>query len=108
MIRVIYRWTVDPAESEAFVSSWRHATKRILSEEPGAMGSTLLRPIDEPDAWLGLARWRSRADLEAFWASGRAVALPGATFRSAEVLDEHTNFTIEEHPTGRPSQRPSR
>ena len=107
MIRVIYRWAVDPAHSEAFVTSWRHATERILTEEPGAMGSTLLQPTDEPDTWLGLARWRSRTDLEAFWTSGRAVALPGATFRSAEVLEEHTHLTIEEHPTGRPSQGPS-
>ena len=104
-VRVIYRWSVDPEQTSSFVDAWRHATQRILAKEPGAMGSTLLQPPDEPHTWIGLARWRSRADVEAFWARGAAVALPGATFQSAEVLHERVHLTIEDDPAPHPEPR---
>ena len=107
MIRVIYRWTVDPAEQERFCDAWRAATERIRREEPGAMGSTLLRPVDDHETWVGLARWRSRQDIEAFWARGETTPLPGATFLSAEILDEWAHLTIEEPDASPPDETPS-
>lgn len=94
MIRVIYRWTVDPAAEDQFVDAWREATEHIRAHEPGALGSTLLRPAD-PNSLVGLARWQRRDDVEAFWTSGNATPLPGATLESVEVLDEVEHMTLE-------------
>jgi hypothetical protein len=35
MIRVVWRWEVDPEQRRQFVAAWRAATERIRSEEPG-------------------------------------------------------------------------
>ena len=95
MIRVIYRWTVDPATEDRFVDAWREATERIRAHEAGALGSTLLRPSDTPNTLVGFARWQRYDDVEAFWASGNATPLPGATLESIEILDEVEHMTLE-------------
>jgi heme-degrading monooxygenase HmoA len=96
MIRVIYRWTVDPATQDQFIDAWHQATERIRVHEPGAMGSTLLRTADAPNTLVGFARWQRRDDVEAFWASGNATPLPGATLQSVEILDEVEHMTAED------------
>ena len=95
MIRVIYRWSVDPATEDQFIDAWREATERIRTHEPGALGSTLLRPADAPTTLVGFARWQRRDKVEAFWASGNATPLPGATLESVEILDEVEHMIIE-------------
>jgi hypothetical protein len=60
------------------------------------MGSTLLRPADAPNTAVGLARWRRRDDVEAFWASGHATPLPGGNLESIEVLEELEHMTLED------------
>jgi heme-degrading monooxygenase HmoA len=79
VIRVIYRWTLEPEAEDQFIDAWRAATQRIRDQQPGAMGSTLLRPTEAPNRVVGLARWQRRDDVEAFWASGSATPLPGGT-----------------------------
>ena len=95
MIRVIYRWSVDPATEDQFIDAWRAATERIRTHEPGALGSTLLRPSDTHNILVGFARWQRRDDVEAFWKSGNATPLPGATLESIEILDEVEQMTLE-------------
>ena len=95
MIRVIYRWTVEPEAEGEFVDAWREATTRIRDQQPGAMGSTLVRPAEAPNTLVGLARWRQRADVEAFWATGSASPLPGGSLDSIEILEEVEHMTLE-------------
>ena len=96
MIRVIYRWIIDPASEDQVIDAWRAATVRIRQEQPGAMGSTLLRPADAPNKAVGLARWQRREDVEAFWAAGtNGSPLPGGTLESVEILEELEHLTVE-------------
>jgi heme-degrading monooxygenase HmoA len=97
VIRVIYRWTVDPAETETFIDAWRAATERIRAGQPGAMGSTLLRPSDTENRFVAVARWQRRENVEAFWAQGSASARPllGGTLESVELLEEIEHMTLE-------------
>ena len=95
MIRVLYTWDVDLVQEAEFVDTWREATLRIRATEPGALGSTLTRDADEPEVFVAIARWRRRADVEAFWSSGHAVPMPGASLRSVAVLEEIEHLTIE-------------
>ena len=101
MIRVIYRWTVNPATEDQFIEAWREATQHIRADEPGAFGSTLLRPAHSPTTLVGFARWQRRDDVEAFWASGHAAPLPGAVLESIEILDEVEHMTLEHLPNVR-------
>jgi hypothetical protein len=41
------------------------------------------------------ARWQRRDDVEAFWTSGNAAPLPGATLESIEILDQVEHMTLE-------------
>jgi heme-degrading monooxygenase HmoA len=95
MIRVMYRWRVEPDAEAQFVEAWRAATTRIRDQQPGAMGSTLVRPSDAPSTLVGLARWRHRDDVEAFWAAGIASPLPGGSLDSIEVFEEIEHMTLE-------------
>ena len=64
-----------------------------------------------PTTAVGLARWRRRDDVEAFWASGHATPLPGGNLESIEVLEELEHMTLEDLTgTGMPaasSQQPA-
>ena len=70
VIRVVYRWTVDRPQAEAFVTAWREATRHIQQAWPAAHGSFLLKSTLEPDVYLAVARWDS---VEA-WQASRAAA----------------------------------
>jgi heme-degrading monooxygenase HmoA len=95
VIRVLYRWAVDPATEDQFIEAWREATERIRAHEPGALGSTLLRPADSPNTLVGFARWHRREDVEAFWNSGNATPLPDATLESIEIMEEIEHMTLD-------------
>jgi heme-degrading monooxygenase HmoA len=66
MIRVIYRWKVEPERSEQFLSAWRLATRAIHAETDGALGSFCLASVDEPSEFLTVALWRSERDWRGF------------------------------------------
>jgi heme-degrading monooxygenase HmoA len=94
MIRVIYRWSVDTDRRADFVSWWHDGTVRIRSSRPGAMGSTLLRPVTDDTHLMAVARWKSREDLEAFWENPGGSDFQGAVLESVEILDELDDLTI--------------
>jgi heme-degrading monooxygenase HmoA len=96
VIRVVYRWHVEAATESAFVAWWHEGTLGIRASQPGAMGSTLCRSIKDPGQLVGIARWESRAHLEAFWGGAGAVEFPGATLEDVEIFDELDHLTMGE------------
>ena len=95
MIRVIYRWSIDAATGADFAAWWHLATIRIRSTEPGAMGSTLLRSPDDDACVIGIARWRDKGHVTAFWERSTPLEFPGAVLQSLEILEEVDHLTLE-------------
>ena len=100
MIRVVYRWAVAPGAEADFRRWWHDGTLAIRRDRAGALGSALLRSQDDACSLVGVARWRSKADLEAFWTvagapGGRSRAFPRAELTSVEVLDELDDLEIK-------------
>ena len=93
MIRVIYRWNVDADRRGDFATWWHEGTLRIRSSRPGALGSTLLAPTTDEPHLVAVARWRSREDLESFWADPGGSEFPGAALVSVEIYDELDDLT---------------
>jgi heme-degrading monooxygenase HmoA len=67
MIRVIYRWQVEPHKLSAFTQTWRRTTRRIHETVPGALGSFMLHAREDEAEILTIAKWRSMTDWQAFW-----------------------------------------
>ena len=100
MIRVLYRWAVAPGAEADFRRWWHEGTLAIRRDRVGALGSALLRSEGDAGSFVGVARWRSKADLEAFWTAaaapgGRQRAFPRAELTSVEVLDELDDLEIK-------------
>lgn len=95
MIRVIYRWRIDPEVTPDFVTWWHEGTLRIRSTQPGARGSTLLRSPDDEDCLVGIARWEDKEKLTAFWERMSPLEFPGAVLESLEILEEVDHLTLE-------------
>jgi heme-degrading monooxygenase HmoA len=100
MIRVIYRWRVDPDRREEFAAWWHEGTLRIRSTRRGALGSTLLAPNNDVLHFVAVARWRSWEDLEAFWAVAGGSPFDGAELISTEVFEEVDDLTLQVVDTG--------
>lgn len=98
MVRVLYRWRVAPARHQQFVTWWHDGTVRIRESQPGVLGSTLCRPSDDADVFVGIARWESRAAVEAFWARATGDGFDGAVLESIQVLDELDDLTLGPSP----------
>jgi hypothetical protein len=96
VIRVVYRWRVEPERQAAFIPWWHEGTLRIRASQSGAMGSTLCRSGDDRDVLVGIARWKSRRHVEAFWEEAGTVVFEGAVLESIELLDELDHLTIEQ------------
>lgn len=94
VIRAVYRWSVPTDRRDDFATWWHDGTLRIRSTRPGALGSILLAPVDDADHLVAIARWRSRRDLEAFWAEPGGDPFEGATLVSVEVLDELDDLSV--------------
>ena len=94
MIRVIYRWRVNPERREDFATWWHEGTLRIRSTCPGALGSTLLAPTTDPSHFVAVARWEPVEALEAFWANPGGTPFDGAELVSAEVFNEVDDLTL--------------
>lgn len=67
MIRVIYRWEVEPADFEDFKTAWAVTTNRIHESVAGALGSFMLRPISGESQVLTVATWESETCWRSFW-----------------------------------------
>ena len=96
VIRVIYRWHVDADRHVDFARWWHEGTLRIRAAQPGSLGSTLCCSDADPDVYIGIARWRSRQDVEAFWTVSGSVSFDGAELESVELLDELDNLSVED------------
>ncbi|MGH8012353.1 MAG: antibiotic biosynthesis monooxygenase family protein [Candidatus Binataceae bacterium] len=59
MIRVIYRWRVNPGGEQAFQQAWEQGTKAIMRAVEGSHGSLLMRCGDTPSEFAGMAKWES-------------------------------------------------
>jgi heme-degrading monooxygenase HmoA len=88
VIRVIYRWQVDPEAQDGFLYWWHEGTLAIRRDRAGALGSILLRSDEDVSSFTAVARWQSRADLEAFWAASPAQAVTRVELAAVEVFDE--------------------
>jgi quinol monooxygenase YgiN len=60
VVRVAYRFRVDPARMEEFRAAWREATEIVRRTRDGAHGSSLLVDTADPTQVLLLALWESR------------------------------------------------
>lgn len=67
MIRVIYRWVVQPKDFEDFRRVWSATTNRIHDSVPGALGSFMLRAGDRDSEVLTVAKWESEDTWKKFW-----------------------------------------
>lgn len=67
MIRVVYRWQVEPENFQAFRKAWRATTDRIHETVAGAMGSFLLRSCESETEVLTVAKWDSLESWKRFW-----------------------------------------
>ncbi len=67
MIRVIYRWKVNPEDETKFRAAWVKTTTGIRERTPGARGSMLLQNQQEPTEFITMARWDRLEDWQAFW-----------------------------------------
>ena len=72
MVRVGYRFRIDPERLDEFRAAWREATEHIRSTYDGARGSTLLIDADDPTQALLFALWESRDH----WQASRDDAPP--------------------------------
>ena len=96
MIRVVYRWQVEPKDFEAFGETWRATTNRIHETVPGALGSFMLRSFENEAEVITVARWESRQAWEQFWGNQDPEAMQAMRTLgkrvSAEAFEE-----IEDH-----------
>ena len=85
MIRVMYRWKVNPGQEDVFAKAWTQGTKIIRATVKGARGSLLLKSRKNPCEFVAIARWISVADWRAF-RRGEKPALE--SFRTAAAVSQ--------------------
>jgi len=94
VIRVIYRWKVQPGAESAFLTWWHDGTMSIRCSHEGAMGSTLLRSSEAPTTFVGVARWKSQEHLARFRRTAHIRRFAGAAIETIEVLEEIDDLTV--------------
>ncbi|MGE3536049.1 MAG: antibiotic biosynthesis monooxygenase [Candidatus Tectimicrobiota bacterium] len=94
MIRVIYRWKVQPGAEDIFVQAWTQGTRAIQAMCKGARGSFLLRDQLAPTEFIGIACWDSVEDCQLFWRGPRPD--PEAARIVAEVSTRVSRLIFDE------------
>ena len=77
MVRVVYRWKVEPRNFAAFRESWSATTNRIHDTVSGAMGSFMLRGCESETEVITVAKWDRLESWEAFWQGEDPEAMKG-------------------------------
>jgi hypothetical protein len=91
---VIYRWTVEPGEDEAFARRWREGTDRLRAL--GGLGSCLCR--DERGDFVAFARWPD----EAARAAAFARVAPGDPWPGVSGFSETRLTVVDDRLAGMP------
>ncbi|MEY2422033.1 MAG: hypothetical protein QOI95_2100 [Acidimicrobiaceae bacterium] len=97
MIRVVYRWHLEPGSELNFARWWHERTVAIREAQEGSLGSVLLRAPADPSLFVGIARWLNVEHLEAFRRTIGPIHVDGATLDSMEILDEIDNLLVQDH-----------
>ncbi len=68
MYVILWEYVVRPGKAKAFAQAYGPdgAWAELFGRADGFLGVELLQQEDEPDRYLTIDRWRSRADFEAF------------------------------------------
>lgn len=97
MHQVIYRWEVEPASRDAFISAWEETTTRIRETTEGARGSRCLVSDERPKEIITMAKWDSLDQWKAFVAAAKTGAMSEmhtlgklVSFDAYEQLADHT------------------
>lgn len=77
MVRIFYRWQVQPANFEAFKQTWRITTTNIHASVPGALGSFMLRACEDESEIVTVAKWDSLTSWQAFWGTDNPKEMEG-------------------------------
>ena len=96
MIRVMYRWKVNPGQEAVFATAWTHGTKVIRATVKGVRGSLLLQSRTKPCEFVAIARWASVADWRAF---RRGEKPDLEAFRTAAVITKTATKTSRNTPS---------
>ncbi len=97
MIRVVYRWKVNPENFENFKEVWVHTTNNIHETVPGALGSFMLRSTENETEVVTVAKWDSVESWKRFWVSDNPSEMVGmrriGERVSVTIYDEIDDFT---------------
>lgn len=93
-VRVLL-YVTDPDRAPGSVEAAYHAVSRALEGTPGLVGNTLLRALDDPQAFAILSEW---ADLRAFrtWENGSEHRGTTASLRPLQDSSRNEAFRIYE------------
>ena len=98
MVRVIYKWKVDPENVPKFKSSWAKTTNTIRETVNGARGSILLKDNETDTIFITIARWDNIESWQLFWKGPAPVEMEVmhkvAERLSVESYEEIEDFTV--------------
>jgi heme-degrading monooxygenase HmoA len=97
MIRVIYKHTLAPGQTEAcFAKAWERALRAVTARTPGVLGGSLSRCHAEPTRLIATVEWESLAAWRAFWEGGPPD--PEGDPSRAEILEEIRRIDVAQTP----------
>lgn len=98
MIRVVYRWQVEPHNFDAFQESWRATTNRIHETVPGALGSFMLRGFKDEREVITVAKWDCLDSWKSFFAGQNPKQMTAmrelghrVSVEAYEEVEDHTH-----------------
>ena len=103
-ITTIVHFQVPAENVERFLDFWKASFLHVMTVQPGLIGGTIHRGIDEdgPHQFINVARWESARALEdGLRATGRALHHEGVevaqVFRELGVTVSQDDYTEEVH-----------
>ena len=67
MVRVVYHWHVKSENFEEFKKIWGTTTNRIHESVTGALGSFMLKSLENGTEVITIAKWDSLESWQNFW-----------------------------------------